>query len=211
MGESFGQLKPIVAVVGLVTVATQGAVIFTDIPDIPFFLVDYNSRYPVNLNSDGVDDAFFRNFGQEFAVFSTSTSTIAGIAATPPDQNSFAAAFESGSIIGPSFTNLYTWNTGYSGLISCRTFGVDESYCLGLWGSKEAYIGVQFDSQGTTHFGWILVDTPFDFGGGTIKAFAYETEPGKAIFAGSIPEPSGVILIGTGSILLLARRKRPSR
>ncbi len=188
----------------LITAPLQGAVISTDIEDIPFFSVGDFLSQTIDIDFNGSTDVLFRNFGDELAAFSTSSSRIAGISAVPPNQNSFAAAFIVGASIGPSFVSLYNWNTGYSGLVSCRDIG-----CLGLWGSKEAYLGVEFQIVNNTHYGWVLVDTPFDFGGGYIKSFAYETEPGKAIIAGAVPEPSYSILFVMGILTLLVKRRRP--
>lgn len=180
----------------LTATSAHGAVIFTDMPDRGFYSAGTWITQPIDFNDDGVDDMVFRNFGATFVAFSTSTSAIAGIAAKPPDQNSFAPPFESGSIIGPSFSNssLYTWNEGYSGLVSVRLIGF-ETVVLGLWVNEGAYLGVEFKIGEDTHYGWIEVDTPFLAGGGVIKAFAYESEPGVPIIAGVIPEPSSALLV----------------
>lgn len=213
MKPSLGQLKEILAGLALVTASASGAVVFTDMPDRGFYSAGDWITQPIDFNVDGIDDMIFRNFGDQFAAFSTSTSAIAGIVATPPNQNSFAVPFESGSIIGASFpsSSLYTWNEGYSGLISVRLVGF-ETVVLGLWGGIEAYLGVQFKIGENTHYGWVQVENIFDdVGGGIIKAFAYESEPGVPIIAGAVPEPSGAMLVGMGGIFLLGRRKRPTR
>lgn len=191
----------------LTTASVHGAVVFTDIVDIPFFSAGTHLTRAIDLNGDGVDDAVFRNFGNEFAVYSTLSSSIAGIPTIPPNQNHFAAPLGSGSIIGNSLESSFHWNEGYSGLISVVLIGM-ETYKSGLWGSMEAYVGVQFDIEGQSHFGWILVDTPFDTGGGIIKAFAYESEPGVPIVAGVVPESSSSLFIGVSCGIALARRRR---
>jgi hypothetical protein len=203
----FGQFKTALACGVLAIVPASGAVVFTDIPDIGFFSPGGFLTQPIDLNADGVDDVIFRNFGDEFAAFSTSTSAISGIVATLPNLNHFAAPLGSGSIIGPSFASLYSWNEGYSGLISVRTVGT-ESVILGLWGSVEAYLGVQFKIGEETHYGWILVDTPFDSGGGIIKALAYESEAGMPIFAGAVPEPSAACLVVASALPWFFSRRR---
>lgn len=191
----------------MMTASAQGAVIFTDIEDIGFFSFGTHIERSLDLNSDGVEDVVFHNFGDELAVFSTPTSSIEGIAAVSPNLNSFAAPISVGSIIGSSATSVYTWNQGYSGLISVKTVGMDN-YVLGLWGSLEAYLGVEFRIGNETHYGWVQVDTPFLAGGGIIKSFAYESEAGKPIVAGVIPEPSVIFLAGFGMVSAVSIRRR---
>ena len=207
MRAPLGQLKAILAGMALLTSTARSAIIFTDIPDIGFYSVGNLLTQPIDLNFDGVDDVVFRNYGQEMAAFSTSTSAIAGISTIPPDQNHSAAPFESGSIIGSSFTSLYTWNEGYSGLIGVRLIGMDTSI-LGLWINEGAYLGVEFKVGEATHYGWVQVDTPFLAGGGIIKAFAYEGEAGVPIVAGAIPEPFVPLLLLPGALAVFLHRRR---
>lgn len=204
------KLKMVLACWGLAAAPASGAVVFTDMPDRGFYSFGDWITQSIDFNADGIDDMVFRNFGDEFAAFSTSTSAIAGIAARPPNQNSFAIPFESGSLIGTSFSSssLYTWNEGYSGLISVRLVGFD-TVVLGFWGGIEAYLGVQFEIDGNTHYGWVLVENLFDdVGGGIIKAFAYESEAGVPIVAGEIPEPSAALMASAGLAGGCLRRRR---
>ena len=84
-----------------------------------------------------------------------------------------------------------------------------DTFVLGLWGYGEAYLGIQFEIERETHYGWILIDTPLLAGGGIIKAFAYESEPGKPIIAGAIPEPSAAVLGAvTASAAVFSRRRK---
>ena len=51
----------------------------------------------------------------------------------------------------------------------------------------QAYLGLQFDIKGKTHFGWARVKRTSTNGGGfpaEITGYAYETVPNKAIVAG---------------------------
>jgi hypothetical protein len=188
----------------LMTASVHGAVIYTDVEDIPLFRGDPRA---LDLNGDGIDDVIFET-GRSFVAHSTSTSSIAGIPTTPPNQNHFAAPLAGGSIIGSSIDG-FEWNEGYSGLISVANVGMD-TVVLGLWGGIEAYLGVQFEIEGETHYGWILVDTPFLVGGGVIKAFAYESEAGVPIIAGVVPEPSAAALAALGILAgAVSRRRRP--
>ena len=95
---------------------------------------------------------------------------------------------------------------------------------------QNAYMGLEFKINGQTHYGWIqfegfghpsVVFPVYDEAGnivtyvnipsilgGRINSWAYETEPGKPIIAGAVPEPSQTLLLVAGFICLLARRGR---
>jgi hypothetical protein len=180
------------------TVPLRSAVVFTDIEDISVYGPD-RVTVGLDLNFDNVVDVELRNLGHEFAAFSTVTGRVAGLTAVPPNQNNFAAAFVDGDTIGSSFS-FYAWNTGYSGLISCRDTG-----CLGFYSEGQAYLGVEFQIAGMLHYGWVLIENPLAAGGGVIGSFAYESEAGVSIVAGAIPEPSTVALLSGSTALLLQR------
>ncbi len=92
---------------------------------------------------------------------------------------------------------------------------------------EDTRIGVEFLAEDGIHYGWIgytgfgiakvplydetgnylgFVEKP-DEKGGLIHSWAYETEPGKAIIAGAVPEPGTSLLLAIASLALL-RRKR---
>ena len=87
--------------------------------------------------------------------------------------------------------------------------GCTDVGCLGLWPEQTAYLGVEFLASGSVHYGWVFIDVPFTgINGGTVRSYAYEDEPNTPIIAGSIPEPSTAVLIGTGTTLLLKRNAK---
>jgi hypothetical protein len=70
-----------------------------------------------------------------------------------------------------------------------------------------AFLGLQFEIDGQKHLGW--ADVRARLGPVTIFGYAYETEPGKAIVAGAVPEPPSLVLLAAGAAGLAAlRRKR---
>jgi hypothetical protein len=93
----------------------------------------------------------------------------------------YASAFKSGATIGPSQQFL--------GKILAAT-GTEYGY-IGQWQNiTNAYLGLKFYIGGKEHFGWARLTV--SSGSGTISArltgFAYETQVGKAIIAGSTTE-----------------------
>jgi hypothetical protein len=90
--------------------------------------------------------------------------------------------------------------------------GGDEDYG-GFFG--EGYLGVSFEVDGSTHYGWIELSQATDRPSPEnqylyIHGWAYESTPDTPIVAGVIPEPSTGILtmVGSLSILLIARSRR---
>lgn len=79
----------------------------------------------------------------------------------------------------------------------------------GPFWETNAYLGVSLIINETTHYGWIQIDNPNAFPGGTITGFAYETTPGVGIVAGAVPEPSSLILflIGAWGTWILRKEK----
>lgn len=59
------------------------------------------------------------------------------------------------------------------------------------------------------HYGWLDIEGVITSPVLRIHGWAYETEPGKGIIAGAIPEPSSLVLIlaGAGGLWML-RKKR---
>jgi len=71
---------------------------------------------------------------------------------------------------------------------------------------ETAYLGFRFQGEEGVHYGYALL-TGTTSRGTTILATAWETEPGKAIVAGAIPEPTSAFLFLFG-LSFLYRRKR---
>ncbi len=192
----------------LFPIPTKAAVIFTDIEDVPLFLGTVAPRYHfVDFDNDGTLDAEFRSSDADFRVTNTPTSRIAGLPARPPDQGNFAAPVRSGTPIGLTLSQPWSWNPDPSFLIGCVLLGNDVA-CLGFWGANLDYVGVEFSIGGQTHYGWVEVEVPFFASGGIIRSFAYETQPGVPILAGAVPEPSALLLLTSGLALPLCRRWR---
>ena len=84
-----------------------------------------------------------------------------------------------------------------------------------MWGhffDDDPYLGVEFEIGGQTHYGWVEILSFDFFFHAELVSWAYETEPGVAIEAGAIPEPSAGALMLAGAIALLApRRHRKKR
>ena len=107
----------------------------------------------------------------------------------------YASAFKAGATIGPS--------QPFSGKLLAAT-GTEYGY-IGRWQNiTNAYLGLKFYIAGKEHFGWARLTV--SSGSGTIAAtltgFAYETQVGKAIVAGSTTgaEVAGVMGIEPAAV-----------
>jgi hypothetical protein len=162
--------------------------------------------FPLDLNGGGADYTFaasitsvgfFREAGNRYLI----------VPSPPPNIGGFVAPVQSGSEIGPN-----------SGDGELDWFGNDDFAMLGVWVStgtggyfpgQRAYVGVEFDIDGATHYGWIDVYVSELAPGALIYGWGYESTPGMSIIAGAVPEPSSILLIMTGSLaLLLSRAKK---
>ena len=76
---------------------------------------------------------------------------------------------------------------------------------LGILG----YLGIEFLIDGQVHYGWMDLDN-YNYFQTEIHGWAYESEPCKPILAGSIPEPSILLLACTTLVSYLFIRRRSS-
>ncbi len=211
----------------------SGAVVATyrgNLPDV-FRFGSLSVSADFDVNADGIADYhFLRDSGFIAAFRSYGENRFISTLADPPDLGGYVDPVNAGSIIGSNTSSLlgnwyrHTDNGGGGG------FGLNFGPRAMQY--QNAYIGVEFKINGLTHYGWIqfegfghpsvvfpvydeagnivfYVNAPSSQLGGRINSWAYETEPGKPIIAGAVPEPSSWILAGvaTTSLLLLRRRE----
>ena len=74
-----------------------------------------------------------------------------------------------------------------------------------------APIGVEFAAADGIHYGYLDIAAGPGYAGITFYGWAYESQPGVPIVAGSVPEPAGLLLITGGVIVVLNARSRRSR
>jgi len=173
--------------------------------------------YDIDMDQNGTVDFAFEA-GSSFRIFSTVGNRSVAIPKGGNDLGSFSIPLGTGFEIGPSLApNLY-WieSQEYSPTdwIGQTLHFADTSGTHGYWQpNMKAYLGVEFQIDGSEHYGWIGVETWWLTGvnGGTITDWAYNTVPGEMIFAGQVPEPSiWALLIAGGAFLWWKIRRGPS-
>jgi hypothetical protein len=73
-------------------------------------------------------------------------------------------------------------------------------------GGQVRYLGVQFELNSTdvNNYGWIGIEITNEADAtGNVVGWAYQTNPGQAIAAGVIPEPSSIVMAAIGGVFLV--------
>ena len=114
------------------------------------------------------------------------------------DFGSHALALVGGSRIGPSLMSpvkAVGWHNDDD--------LIEPSNLVSAIGNNPSFtrknLGFRFERDGALHYAWMEISGRYNYSGGDvfIHAWAWESEPGKGILVGAIPEP------GVGWLLLL--------
>lgn len=166
---------------------------------------------PLDMDFDGIDDFTFSasisfvgvrsEDANQYLIYPSPPPNIGGPVEPLPD------GFEIGPNSGDGELDWFGTNTDFAPLIICLS-GSGGYTCSGRFPGQRAYMGVEFDIEGATHYGWIDMYVAEYGPYAEIYGWAYETQPGVSILAGAVPEPSTVMLLAVGSLALLYSRAR---
>lgn len=168
---------------------------------------------PFDVNSDGQNDFEFFNDSRELDV-----RTLGGnrLIATESHASTLAALTDGDTIAGlveplqwtASFFGPPPFNSieGRPNLLGCANAG--GLVCFGEFLGVDAFLGIEFEIDGGTHYGWIRISGSPNAVAGVIQEWAYESVPNRSILAGAIPEPSSAVLIGISVCGFAMRRRR---
>jgi HYDIN/CFA65/VesB family protein len=150
-----------------------------------------DGTYNLDLNGDGVTD---------FTIMSTWRSGSCGVnckyweislGETPASGNgAVVGPLKRGDEIGPN--QAFDGNAGFmSEYLKKYVCGPKSCGWLysswGPWLGQTGYLGLSFQVNGQTYYGWAKLKCPggkYGGGQGTLLGYAYETIPGRAILAG---------------------------
>jgi hypothetical protein len=171
---------------------------------IPMATHDISEPVKISMANNGVDNLSFNlSISQPSAFASFRTLVVDGVSLkdgviTGGSWDPYAVALARGAKIGGSPNSFFN----YGDLVELSTTSNQVRYCQGYWGSnlkhfigcgnpKNKYLGVSFQLNGKTHYGWIrlsVTTNPQMHGplmSATITAYAYETVANKPILAGT--------------------------
>lgn len=219
---AWGHLKQVVAVCGMLlgTLNTRAAVIYYQ-PTERIRLSNLNPAtqdYNIDLNGDGVFDLQHDSVGRATFLRTWGGTRILGL------QQPFGGgswydsqpyALPEGTLIGadspalyPEFGNLSGWWSHPSSVPGVASLHVRyDTGTSGFFVGTRGFIGMEFLISGEIHYGWIDLDN-YNWWQSEIHGWAYESEPGKPIIAGAVPEPSAAFFAAASITGLLVRRRR---
>lgn len=185
---------------------SQGTIVFNQpATPIPLFTHGFAEYYPLDLDGNSAPEFTFTYSFQFLGVRPEGTGRILTWLSPPPNIGGSVAPLPSGFQIGAnSETGSLAWYGGapeYNTLAVCFDVG-----CAGAFVGQHAYMGVEFQRAGATHYGWVLLNIAGNYPSGTIESWAWDTRPGAPIFVGAVPEPSAVCLMATALVVFLSSR-----
>ena len=206
----------------LLPLSLEGAIIYRSIA--PGEVVDNTGSVLMNnidLDGDGTRDFFTTTAGNELSIVPEGNNRVLSIVATLPDLGRAISPLLGGESINSSPRSPLSWNgqaervnrfdDGGSIIFKCngRVQPGSPPVCDSLLPFRESrFIGLELEKDGNTHYGWVEITSNLSvIHDSQIHGWAYETDPGVAIAAGAIPEPSSILLLSL-SFPILFRRQR---
>lgn len=196
---------------------TQGAVVYQAIEPVDVYKRD------IDLDGDGEPDFFTSTSPNLASIIPVGNNRVLAVSALPPNLGRWIEPLMGGEIIGETtdFSRIWSglddrvnqFDNGGSAIYFCNArgpIGVPPD-CTSVIpdGNEIRFVGLEFESGGNTKYGYVAISvdvlTPIHLV--KVNGWAYETEPNKAIFAGTIPEPSTVLFSLLGVVLALHRRR----
>ncbi|MBN2891521.1 MAG: T9SS type A sorting domain-containing protein [Bacteroidales bacterium] len=142
------------------------------------------SQYAIDIDDNGVTDFYIgvttsSTFYKSAYLMSPSSSTSVNQWLLSSHPNPYVADLDADVAVDASgsFTSSFRpWNIGW--------YASSSSNNNAFGGAGEKFIGVKFDIDGATHYGWIRVDVASDLTSLDVIDWAYDSYPGVGILTG---------------------------
>jgi hypothetical protein len=194
---------------------SQGTIVYSE-PSSPIILwydlgTTSTAYHSLDVDGDGSIDFTFVSGVSFLGVRSEGVNRILIRLDPPPDIGGPIAPLPAGFLIGSgSSLDPLTWWPGYDGS-TFDTLGV--YFNTGNGGDflgQRAYMGIEFQRGGNTHYGWVLLQVAAEAPIVGIESWAWETRAGDSISSGAVPEPSISVLLAIGIFALTIQHRRKS-
>jgi hypothetical protein len=186
----------------------------------------YHDISSIDMNQDGTDDFTFNlevktlvGTYNYYSIVPTNGQTVREKISDTVIGGGYS--LEAGTVISENVDVSgpfdVAWGASKATLFAYGIRDVGEYDYGGFFVANQGYLGVSFEVEGSTHYGWIELSQAIDRPSPEnqflyVHGWAYESTPDTPIVAGVIPEPSTGILTMVGSIgLLLHARSRRRR
>lgn len=158
-------------------------IIYTDIiPDTTIIAADDSwGTFSVDINQDSTEDYLLNHhnmlISMNYQKIEIGASHINAEILCDTSAGNYPLSLPFGQSINSSIINWY-YPVGWM-------VHLNENGTSGNWiGVTDQYLAVRIKLNGQWHYGWIRLDIPTNAGSYTVKDFAYESIPDKAITAG---------------------------
>lgn len=167
--------------------ASNACIVYTDLQPDSLVQMSEITNFGIGGTLDFNNDGDFESqstwiwvsgFGWSIFMYGQDTTTY--FAQDGNDTLQFGQRILSVLTAGQMINSSLNWGNNQNGL------AVADSTRPIFAGQGDKYVGIRFNINGQKHYGWILIsfDSSVSNRALTIKSFAYESEPGKAIAAG---------------------------
>lgn len=168
----------------------------------------------IDMDLDGNVDFQINSDGSHLAIYATGNAEVFALRSPPPDLGGYAARLTAGQSISSLTPVPYDWMETidvFGQRVGATLLYSNTAGQLGFWGGQFGYMGVRIQKNGDWHYGWIRGGCPLSIvPEGIFYEAALNLTPNAGIFAGEVPEPSVVALIGIGFISLLIQKRERS-
>jgi hypothetical protein len=165
--------------------ASEGQIVYTPTHE----RIGRNGTMLIDLNHDGIADLKIQEVPWTYGTnhypgnsLKAITRPGSGIRKSPYHGSLYAAAMLRGQDIGPSSP----FRSGPE--VMLRAIDPFGTYYFGSWGDAGQFLGVRFQINGTTHYGWarlnVIILNPKHGIEALLTGYAYETQPDTPIRAG---------------------------
>lgn len=180
----------------------QGIIYVT--PQQPITYGPGEGSYDLDINGNGITDyvLFFTPSGAYF--------TPQGGNSIAVDGSYLVAALNEGQNISSSLDPAYQWY-GSTATLGAQAIFDGQYVYTGNFSDTNAFVGLQFQSNGETHYGWMEIHNYPNVAAGQVLDWAYESSPNTPIAAGTVPEPSFFALSSMSALAFWLACRRGER